>query len=179
MLLAFLTPFSSAGQTKATRNSGPGQGPVNGVSESANKLQSLSRSGHLQELRWADFSDYRIHVDTFYRTRSHSLGWIEQGKPNSRALEMIQILLRADGEGLNPEDYYGPRWADQMARLGSPHTLQDEATFDLALNCLRDALHLRCAHRQDQPKALQIRLRRCTQKTRLAHLPDSVAVETD
>jgi murein L,D-transpeptidase YcbB/YkuD len=46
---------------------------------------------------------------------------------------MVEILRRADAEGLNPEDYDGPRWAERFAHLESSHSPEVEARFDVAM----------------------------------------------
>jgi L,D-transpeptidase YcbB len=59
--------------------------------------------------------------------------WIKEGKPTSRAREMVETLLRADREGLNPDDYDGPRWGGRFDHQEQLHTLQDEARLDVVL----------------------------------------------
>jgi L,D-transpeptidase YcbB len=133
LLLGFSVPLAS--QTKAApapRASSPG------VAESAAFLRTAIQSGRLDDLRWPVFTDFRIHVDNFYRPSGYVLAWIYDGKPTDRAQEMIQVFLRADVEGLNPEDYDGPRWAARLARFKNSASAdspaaQDQARFDLAL----------------------------------------------
>jgi murein L,D-transpeptidase YcbB/YkuD len=72
-------------------------------------------------------------VENFYRASGYALAWIQHGEPTHHAREMIQIFLQANGEGLNPEDYDGSRWAERIAHLEGSHTPQEEARFDLAL----------------------------------------------
>jgi L,D-transpeptidase-like protein len=45
--------------------------------------------------------------------------WIQANAPIKRAREMVDILRRADAEGLNPEDYDGPGWVERFAQLES------------------------------------------------------------
>lgn len=72
-------------------------------------------------------------VQTFYGESSQALAWIEHSRPTARAREMIDLLSHADTEGLNPEDYDGPRWSIRLAELAAPHSPDIEAAFDLEL----------------------------------------------
>jgi L,D-transpeptidase YcbB len=124
MCLVFFASFGATAQSK-----GMGQAS----SETAGTLQAGIRAGRLDDLRWPIFSDFKIDVDSFYRASGYGLAWVQHGRPTKRAEEMIQIFLQADGEGLNPEDYDGPRWAGRLGRLQGPAAPTDEARFDLAL----------------------------------------------
>jgi L,D-transpeptidase YcbB len=78
-------------------------------------------------------SDYRADVDNFYRPSGYALTWIQGDAPTKRAREVVEILRKAAAEGLNPEDYDGPRWSERFAHLESAHSPEDEARFDVAL----------------------------------------------
>jgi murein L,D-transpeptidase YcbB/YkuD len=97
------------------------------------QLNAIVASGHLEDLRWPDFSDYRLHLTNFYRSSGYKLVWIREGQPTTQAIELIQIFQNADQEGLRAEDYDAARWADRMALLKSPHQDDDEVRFDVAL----------------------------------------------
>jgi L,D-transpeptidase YcbB len=126
LLVVFSAPLIS--QTKAA------PAPrASTLGESANFLRSAIQSGRLDDLRWSVFTDFRIHVDNFYRPSRYALAWIHNGQPTTRAKEMIQVFLRADVEGLNPDDYDGPRWEERLAQLQNSPTPNDQARFDLAL----------------------------------------------
>ena len=99
----------------------------------AARLSAIVASSHLEDLRWPDFSDYRLHVTNFYRPAGYKLVWIRDGEPTDQAIELIQILQDADRKGLLPEDYDASRWADRLTLLKSPHEVADEARFDAAL----------------------------------------------
>ena len=103
------------------------------VSDSAVALRTMAASGRLDDLRWPDFSDYRVHVENFYRASDYAPAWVQDGQPSTRAGEVVAVLRRADREGLNPEDYDGPRWEKRFAQLAGTHTPQDETRFDVAL----------------------------------------------
>jgi murein L,D-transpeptidase YcbB/YkuD len=101
------------------------------------RLRAIIISARLQDLRWPDFSDYRIHVDTFYRVSGYALAWVKQGAPTAQANEIIQLLQDADRKGLRAEDYDGPRWTARLAKLQATHSADDEVRFDAALTvCL-------------------------------------------
>jgi len=97
------------------------------------QLSAIVASGNLADLRWPDFSDYRIHLTNFYRPAGYKPVWIRDGQPTPQALALIELLQQADQKGLHPEDYDAPRWADRLTLLKSPHQDDDEARFDAAL----------------------------------------------
>ncbi len=104
---------------------------------SANKeLCKLIGTGTLAEMRWPSFTDQRGAVENFYKTAGYALAWTaEASHPTEQALALIAALQNADQQGLRPEDYDGPRWADRISHLQSAGSLSaDElARFDLAL----------------------------------------------
>ena len=99
----------------------------------AARLSAIVAAGRLEDLRWPDFSDYRLHLTNFYRPTGYKLAWINDGVPTAQALELIQILKDADREGLLAEDYDASRWADRLPLLKGSHESADEARFDAAL----------------------------------------------
>lgn len=103
------------------------------LTDQATFLITAIQSGRLEDLRWPVFTDFRIHVDNFYRPSGYTLAWIRNGEPTDRAKEMIQVFLQADVEGLNPEDYDGSRWAARLAHLQDSPTPNGQARFDLTL----------------------------------------------
>jgi len=99
----------------------------------AARLSTIVASSQLEDLRWPDFTDYRVHLNNFYRPFGYKPAWIRESKPTTQATELIAILKDADREGLVAEDYDASRWADRVMRLKSPHDDADEARFDAAL----------------------------------------------
>ena len=99
----------------------------------AARLRTIIDSGRHVDLRWPDFSDYKAHLDNFYRPSGYELAWIRDRKPTTQALELIRIFQDADQEGLRAEDYDAPRWADRLTLLKGSHQDDDEARFDAAL----------------------------------------------
>jgi murein L,D-transpeptidase YcbB/YkuD len=96
-------------------------------------LRAIVGAGRLDDLRWPNFPDYRVHVENFYRSSSYSLTWVRQGQPTSQAVDMIEILQHAELQGLRDEDYDAARWTERLARLQREHMPRDEAHFDVAL----------------------------------------------
>lgn len=48
-------------------------------------LQTLVQAGNLSELRWPDFSDYRVHVAKFYQANDFALLWVRGMKATTQA----------------------------------------------------------------------------------------------
>jgi len=109
--------------------------------QGAAAMQALVESGHLPDLRWPDFTDYRAHLKNFYEPVGYQLGWVHPAQGSTpqvtpQALAVITLLEGADNKGLHAEDYDGPRWPERLARLrqtNSPPSEDDLARFDLAL----------------------------------------------
>ena len=97
------------------------------------RLSAIVASGRLDDLRWPNFSDYRLHLTNFYRPSGYKLAWIRDDQPTPQALELIRILQDADREGLQAEDYDASRWDDRLASLNGPHQDAEQARFDAAL----------------------------------------------
>jgi murein L,D-transpeptidase YcbB/YkuD len=130
LLLAFVAQMAAAPQTKSVVKPRKG-GPTLG--EPASTVRTLILSKRLSGLRWPDISDFAQPAENFYRPSNYSLAWIQDSHFTPRAKEMIGVLATADDEGLNPDDYDGPRWPQRIAQLESAHTPEDEARFDAAL----------------------------------------------
>jgi L,D-transpeptidase YcbB len=93
-------------------------------------------AGYLPDLRWPNFSDYRLHVKHFYQPAGYVLAWVRDGQPILQALAVTNAFQHADRKGLNSEDYDASRWAARIARLrpSNPAPAEsDLAKFDLAL----------------------------------------------
>lgn len=98
-------------------------------------IQEIVLAGRLSDLRWPDFSDYRVQMQEFYEFASYRPVWIlHEDKPRPQALAIIEILQQADFDGLRAEDYDGFRWKERLIRMKRP---EDAARFDVALTvCL-------------------------------------------
>src|SRR5580704_18767778 len=97
------------------------------------RLRAIVDVGRLGELRWPSFSNYQTQLVSFYRPSGYQRAWVRNGEPTTQAVELVQILQQADGEGLRAEDYDASRWADRLALLRGPHEEAEEARFDVAL----------------------------------------------
>lgn len=90
--------------------------------------------GSLDDMRWPDFSDYRLHVQNFYQPAGYEFAWTRSGRPTKQAAAVIEVLQQADSKGLDAEDYDGPRWRARLERLHSTQPLEgDLSRFDLEL----------------------------------------------
>lgn len=99
-------------------------------------LSALVDTGHLVDLRWHNFSDFRTQLRDFYQPSEYGLAWVTGNQPTPQALAMIQLLQNADKKGLRPEDYDASRWADRIAHLAQsvpPVLADDSVRFDVAL----------------------------------------------
>jgi len=124
-------PKNSPAPTRAQASS------IQQVGDIPARLKAIIVSARLADLRWPDFSDYRAHVDNFYRASSYTLAWVKQSGPTAQATEIIQVLQDADSKGLRAEDYDATRWAARLAGMRAGHSADDEARFDAALTvCL-------------------------------------------
>ena len=133
MLLSFLVlGLGLSAQVKKTKSASSGtQLPLK--SESAETVRKIVTSGRLDDLRWPVFSDYRTHLDKFYRPAGYELAWVRNGEVTPEAQAIIGVLGQADNQGLRAEDYDASRWADRLTLLKQSHSPADEARFDVAL----------------------------------------------
>ncbi len=99
------------------------------------QLKAILDAAELPDLRWPAFGTYRIDVRKFYGASDGSLSWTRGSRPRSQAIAIIQKLKNAGNEGLNPEDYDGPRWESRISDLqqSSPPPESELVRFDVAL----------------------------------------------
>ena len=96
-------------------------------------LHTIADAGRLADLRWPDFSDYRLHVQNFYQPSGYAVAWLRNGQPTPQALAITSLLEAAVEKGLSAEDYDGPQWAGRVAHLRESPSEADQARFDAAL----------------------------------------------
>lgn len=99
-------------------------------------LCQLIEMARLDDLQWPDFEEYREQVRQFYFPSNYALAWVSANQPTLQARAMINLLRQAEREGLDPDDYDGPRWPERLDHLASAgDTLASEnmVRFDLAL----------------------------------------------
>jgi hypothetical protein len=65
----------------------------------ATQLSGIVASGRLEDLRWPDFSDYRIHLTNFYRPSGYRLAWIRDGKPTAQGYGTDQDIAGRRSRG--------------------------------------------------------------------------------
>ncbi len=100
------------------------------------ELKALIGAGMLSDLRWPNFTDYRIDAGRFYESDSYSLAWVLDGQPTPQARAMIGLFKQASLKGLDPEAYDASRWDGRLAKLVPPIARPVETNlvhFDLAL----------------------------------------------
>jgi L,D-transpeptidase YcbB len=103
---------------------------VNAPQETAARIRQIIASGRLPVLRWPDFSDYKIHLKSFYEPSEYSPAWIRESQATAQARAMIDVLRHADSKGLNSDDYDASRWDARLRQLGDTTSA---AQFDAAL----------------------------------------------
>ena len=81
------------------------------------QLNAILDAADLPDLRWSAFGTYRIDVRKFYDAFNGSVPWMHESRPTSQAIAIVQLLKNASNEGLNPEDYDGPRWESRVNAL--------------------------------------------------------------
>lgn len=100
----------------------------------AERLQAITASGELADLRWPNFTDYRQNTQELYKAVNYAPVWVRDGQASPQALAAIGEFVSSQKRGLNPEDYDASRWPQRLSALkvssGNPDTL---ARFDAAL----------------------------------------------
>ena len=97
----------------------PVAAPAAPVDPIAEQLRELA-AGKFDRL-WSGDKDKRAALDAFYSKRSYAPIWISDGKPNDRALAVIEYLAHVDADGLNPADYVVP----DVASMTDPASLAE------------------------------------------------------
>jgi len=96
-------------------------------------LHAIVDSARNADLRWSDFTPYKIEVAKLYETNGYSLLWVQNGRVRPQGLAVIELLQNADAKGLDPEDYDGSRWQGRLLKLGQRPSEQELVSFDTAL----------------------------------------------
>ena len=96
-------------------------------------LQNIIDTAHHPDLAWPDFPPYQAEVKDFYARTGGTLGWVQNRKPTSQALQMIALFIESDNKGLVPEDYDASRWPVRVQKLQASPSDTDLANFDAAL----------------------------------------------
>ena len=155
----------------------------NAVTCPANQLSDLCQlieSGHLKEMRWPNFPDYRQDLREFYQPVNYAFAWTRNSDPTPQARAIIHLLQNADDKGLRIEDYDSHLWDARIAALLLPTqrpSPTDLAHFDLALtvSTMRYVSALRTG--RINPQHLQLGLNIEKKRYRLAEFIRSRLVE--
>jgi L,D-transpeptidase YcbB len=96
-------------------------------------IQKLVTSGHLDAMRWPNFSDYRNWLQKFYEPTGLAPAWLQGAQPVPQALSLIELFRDAAKKGLDPEDYDASRWNERIVELQASSGGPALARFDVAL----------------------------------------------
>ena len=102
-----------------------------GLAQTQARIQSLVTAGTLQEMRWPNFTDYRVWLQKFYSPTGYAPAWLQGNEPVPQALALMERFRNASQSGLQPEDYDASRWDARVQALKAPNA--DPAAFDVAL----------------------------------------------
>jgi len=97
------------------------------------QLHAIRDSAQNPELRWPDFSPYKMEFAKFYDANGYSLSWFQNGHVRPQGVAVIEVLKNADAKGLEPEDYDASRWPNRLSKLEQNSSEQDLVLFDTAL----------------------------------------------
>ncbi len=133
LLLAVFTPAMLTGCRKAHHL-------VNQVTQNqpddTPQIQAAVTAGHIDGLKYPDFTPLQADVSNFYNGRESDLAWSKGGKPTSQATAMMEEFSNAAKRGLRPEDYDASTWSSRVVNLSTPEAA---AQFDVAMTvtCMR------------------------------------------
>jgi L,D-transpeptidase YcbB len=96
-------------------------------------LHGVVDSARNVDLRWSDFTPYKVEVAKLYDASGYSLLWFRNGQVRPQGLAVINVLQNADAKGLDPEDYDGSRWQGRLLGLNQGPSERDLVSFDTAL----------------------------------------------
>jgi hypothetical protein len=117
------TPRAETNVATEAGNPGSTQAPSQtlgpGVDEAAVSalLREIAAAGKLADLRWPDFSDYRLHFQRVYDSSNFAPLWVRGESAVAACMGMIQAFKESAGKGLNPEEYDSSRWEARVATL--------------------------------------------------------------
>ena len=113
------------------------------VAQSAPNVADLAAQDALREsievaqlpgMEHPKFDDCQAEVREFYEQSGEVLPWLQDAKPTPQARALILLFQNAENEGLNSEDYDGPRWKARLVAFEEARpSSADLVHFDLAL----------------------------------------------
>ena len=100
------------------------------------QIQAAITAGHIDGLKYPDFTPLQADVSNFYNGQDFDLAWSKGGKPTSQATAMMEQFSNAAKRGLRPEDYDASSWGSRVSNLQTP---EGAAQFDVAMTvtCMR------------------------------------------
>ena len=97
-------------------------------------IRNLVTNGHLEGMRWSNFSDYRNALQKFYEPVGYAPAWVHGSQLVPQALSLIELFRDAGRKGLDPEDYDASRWEERIRSLQGSASTSAVARLDVALS---------------------------------------------
>ena len=94
------------------------------------QIQANVTTGHIDGLKYPDFTPVQADVSNFYNTREFDLAWVKNGKPTQQASALMEEFSNAAKRGLRPADYDAANWSTRVTNLNTP---EGAALFDVAM----------------------------------------------
>lgn len=144
ILPALLLTLPLSGCKRAKRMATQAAGSI-GVAQPTytDAIQQVVNTGHMDALKWPDYSDLQPAVSSFYDNHDYQLAWSKDGKPTAQADALMQAFSNARKRGLNPDDYDADRWQGRVAALSIDN---GKVAFDttMTVNAMRflNAVHM-------------------------------------
>jgi len=133
LMLLFITSCDSHLPIAKT-NRPPTSGAVQKLDSAGQiQLQGILGTGLDPDLRWPDFTPYKMDLEDFYQGPEPHLAWAKNNQPTSQALTYIKIFQQAGEKGLDPEDYDASRWGARLSALNNNSADGTLVKFDEAL----------------------------------------------
>jgi murein L,D-transpeptidase YcbB/YkuD len=103
---AGLPMLLSCGSHEGDSTTGSGAAAAAATKAEAGPQPTLDSTYVIKLMRaQAKFKDHELAARRFYRDRQFSLGWFKNHQVVSRAQDLLNIIAKAEDEGLNPKDY--------------------------------------------------------------------------
>src|ERR1700757_3889391 len=84
-LLLFATTETWAQGKPASAGTKASPGTTAKAGNQAITLRSIVQAGRLDDMRWPVFSDFRVLVESFYRSSNFTPAWVKDDRPTKRA----------------------------------------------------------------------------------------------
>ncbi|HET8707497.1 MAG TPA: L,D-transpeptidase family protein [Pseudomonadales bacterium] len=100
----------------------------------AKSIAVLLKKGRHTGLLHPDFSRYREVLSAAYAEHDNAPFWLDNGNPNAKAKQVLELLAKAPLDGLNPRDYDVDWLNHQVPQLNENVAANSLARFDVALS---------------------------------------------